>query len=175
MNAFDLILRGTESQALTPNEIKKIARYDFNFHLYEQLISYKELRELFLNHDTGEYKEAAVILYQESRYSGHYVCLIKREDSYEFFDSFGLKPDEELQYAHYISTPYLRNLIDNERVTYNTVKLQQNKSSISTCGRYAGVRIAMRELSLPEFHSFFRGSHMNPDKLVTLITLLDKN
>jgi hypothetical protein len=63
----------------------------------------------------------------------------------------------------------------HERVSYNSIALQQDKSAISTCGRYCGVRIAMRELTLAEFHSFFRGSHMSNDKLVTLMTLLDKN
>lgn len=175
MNAFDLILKGTASQALTPEEVIKIARTPCNFFLYEQLVSFNKLYELFIDRETSKEVEAVIILYQETRYSGHYTGLIKRRDGYEFFDSFGLKVDAELEYAQYVKTPYLRNLMRNERVTYNTIALQQDKSNVSTCGRYVGTRICMRELSLVEFHSFFRNAHIPADKLVTLLTLLDKN
>ncbi len=44
-----------------------------------------------------EGKDGVVILYQFTKFQGHYCLLLKREDgSYEWFDSLGYQPDYEL-------------------------------------------------------------------------------
>ena len=62
-----------------------------------------------------------IILYEGSYNRGHWVALLKYIGMFEHFDSFGVKPDQELQWINMKqrlmlkqATPYLSIFLDDE-------------------------------------------------------------
>jgi hypothetical protein len=143
--------------------------------LYSDLGKFKNVRELL-----GK-EGYAVILYQtSSRTSGHWTALYLRNDGVLCFaDSYGLKYDDEMQYAAFDKPlpRYLTMLIEGSgmQVDYNTSDFQNKSSRVSTCGRYAtffclfGPKMNFRQIK-----SFLTGNSsdfLKPDNIVTLLTL----
>ena len=90
----------------------------------------------------------ARILYEESYNRGHWVALLKYNGMFEHFDSYGIKPDKELQWISMKkilmlkqATPYLGNFLDDERYIYNNVRYQETESAVNTCGSHVVNRI----------------------------------
>jgi hypothetical protein len=166
---LDRILKQMEGKALSAHEVT--AMCGARVILYEELAQYRSIDDML----QGD--RAIVILYQNTQYSGHYVALLKKGNLIEFFDSYGMKPDEELRYVEYNRIPLLTRLLqsaikDGCRVIYNATRLQSMRTGINDCGEFAGMRIRMYDLSQEDFLNMFKGS--NPDKLVSLMTLLFK-
>ena len=85
-----------------------------------------------------------ILLYEESYNRGHWVALLKYKGMFEHFDSYGTKPDKELQWINMKkrlmlkeATPYLSNFLDDERYTYNNARYQETDSAVNTCGSHA--------------------------------------
>ena len=56
------------------------------------------------------------MLYETKQNFGHWTALIKQQNFIEFFDSYGLQLDQELNYATYDNTPYLTNLVNKSNL-----------------------------------------------------------
>ncbi len=69
--------------------------------------------------------------------------------------------------------PHLTELLYNSpyQVIYNKVKLQKFKNETNTCGRWCGLRVALRHLNLKQFCSMFLKQKFDPDYYVTALTL----
>ena len=125
--------------------------------LYKQLHKYDNIDDLF--------KEDffKIILIETKHNNGHWVSLLKDNDTFIFFDSYGLAPDAELNFI-----PKLQRLLLGEdhreigrltrgkKLIYNRVVLQGKDSS--TCGRWNILWLEMFKMgySLPQFQQFIK-------------------
>jgi len=173
MDIYSQLIRHQTEKYLTASQVRAISTCNVRVIHYEELVNYEDIDDL-LKGDIG-----IVILYQVSKYSGHYVCLLKKGDLIEFCDSYGFKPDDELIYCEYdkkLNKKLLLTLLQNEerrhnKVIYNTYKLQSSSQSVGTCGRYCGLRLAFRNFNQSQFINIFKTSKMNNDTLAVLMTM----
>jgi len=91
------------------------------------------------------------------------LCMFKRGDNtIEFFDSYGGKPDsqrewlseEQLEYLDE-EEPTLTQLLKRSRyrVYYNTYEYQKDKKDVATCGRWATARLICKDMSNLQFYN----------------------
>jgi len=172
MPDFNDVVRKAIGEDLAGNEVLEPFANNLGFMLYEKLYTFNSLPEVLQG------KDGVVILYQYTKYQGHYCLLMKREgNKYEWFDSLGYQPDYELKYFPYDKEPQLSNLIRRHMnsggiVNYNNYKFQRDTDGVSTCGRWCICRYAFKELDLREFTQLIKTSDMKYDKLVTIMTLI---
>ena len=149
--------------------------------LYEDVKNYPTIDHLLHPYD------CAIILYEWERTKdasiGHYIAVVALPDgTIEHFDSYGIKPDNELKQIKdksdafkrmtgqdqqhllklYINSPY--------QISYNQYKLQSLGSGISTCGRFAGLRTKYKNLTLDQFKDLFMGHRNSPDEIAVMMT-----
>ena len=140
------------------SEIHELIR-DVNIITYSYLSHYSKIDDLFINN-------AVIILYHNyDSQIGHWVCLTKRGNTVEYFDSYGRMPDYIPQKYPYLSrllyeSPY--NLI------YNNIDLQGKR--VATCGRHVICRVLMKDYTLNEYYDRLKAFGKNYDQLVTMIT-----
>lgn len=147
--------------------------------VYDNLAKLTSIEQLLTS--DGDYQ---TILYVSSRgqgsVSGHYCFLFRQGRFIHFFDSYGLKPDDELNYALH-SVPYLSNLLKKSdfSVKYNSHRLQeledQSPAHTNVCGNYCILRYKTRLSHTDE--NFYRLLFENrreimPDLLCSLMTYL---
>ena len=166
---MDSLIKNQEDVSLSDTDIKLICNNKVEIVVYHDLDKYSSLKELM-----GQYG-AVILLYETKRNFGHWVALIDYPNHIEFFDSYGLGPDEELNYAKYDDTPYLSQLISRspKKVSYNKKRLQSVKEEVNTCGRWTALRVRMRDLNNNQFSQLFKGhQHYNGDFWVSALTFL---
>ena len=134
---------------------------------YSELNNYNSLDQLL-----PEQRDYRIILTETKPNSGHW-CLLSKYPSkggvvYEWFDSYGMRPDGELSFISSVmkrvlgeDKHILSKLMDDVkkgggRDTYNKKKLQILADNISTCGRWCMLRAKMMEMgySLDDFVDF---------------------
>lgn len=173
---IDRLVKQAEKHSLTNDELLKLCRHKAKIMTYPELAKYKHVDDILKPHG------ALIILYETRFHYGHWVCLIKhKKNKLEFFDSYGLMPDDELEFvpkhfrkANNMDYPHLTYLLytSNYQIEYNHTKLQSKLEDVNTCGRWVGMRINMRSYSLPKFVEFFtKDNCKSPDWLVTAISL----
>ena len=144
------------ASALGDDDIKKYLP-DAKILKYSDLNKYNNIEELLPNN-----KSYVVILYENQKNKGHWVCLMrykdkKRGDLIEFFDSLADdgKPDSQLKWVSSETNkllgqgkPILTELLNKSDlpVIYNKFKFQSegNKKDgnlINTCGKHCVFRI----------------------------------
>jgi hypothetical protein len=168
------------NKAFSDHDIYEACDGQVNIYQYKQIKNMQHIDDLL------EPYGACVILYTTKKNYGHWVTLLRQADkSIEHFDSYGFKPDDELEfvpdsYKHVDAEdyPYLTRLLYDavngggyKKIIYNEHKLQQYKGNINTCGRWAAMRVILKELSLKEFIKLFTKQHFSPDWYVTAMTL----
>jgi hypothetical protein len=126
-----------------------------------------------------------IILYRKSRNIGHWVGLLKRGNTVEYFDSYGFEIDKPLSWRGFKESnaelgqdyPILMKLLyeylcesPENKVVYNEYKYQGlDDHNSATCGRHVSLRIRNGDLSLAEYQKFFNNlkkQHIDPDKFV---------
>jgi hypothetical protein len=133
-----------QSIQLTDLDIRHYCYDECNVVSYTQLDRYRNLDEMLGEHG------ACAFLFETAReaggtHVGHWCCFTRRtDDTVEFFDSYGLRPDAELGFVspefkeHYDENGQLTRLIESsatkERVVYNRTALQGHSKKIDTCG-----------------------------------------
>lgn len=162
---------------LSSEDIEKLLDGKTRIMSYKQLMKHKNINEVL------EPFGSVVILLESRDNFGHWLCLIKRGDTIEFFDPYGIKPDNQRAFIpaaykkqHY-PEKYLVKLLLNSRykIRYSEFKLQDiNDSEISTCGRWCCMRIIFKDLDEYQFKKLFTGKSLKPDLLVTYATMLLK-
>ena len=155
-------------KSLSDNDLKHILGGDLKIIKYADLAKYKSIDEVL----TKE-RDYAILLYVDnetpSTISGHWVAIARNKDLYMFFDSYGLKPDEEF---HFISLkkryevheykPYLTNLLRNVNYIYNKVKYQNKDYMVDTCGSHCTMFLwyfKNQDMDLPEYQQFMKIIH----------------
>ena len=146
---------------LSDADIHKILGKDQKLIIYSDLSNYSSLHELL----PGD-KDSVVILYEQKQLSGHWTCLLKYDDKYEFFDPYGIKSDSELKWVTlkqrsnlHEDTTFLSKLLNNEEYIYNKVDFQQNDSSVETCGSHVSCRLHYfkeHDMNLEQYQDFMK-------------------
>jgi len=112
---------------------------------YSELQDYDSIDKLLPTNN-----DYAFVLYESSPNSGHWTCLSKNDNAYEYFDSYGGKPDNPLNWNSKQknaqldqSRKHLTRLLDGagKRVIYNPVKYQELSNDVNTCGRHCVFRL----------------------------------
>ena len=175
---IDVIAKDAEVFSLGTDDILRIADNKTNIIAYEDLEQVSNLDEILEPYDS------IVILYQTALNFGHWVCLLKTgEKTLEFYDSYGLKPDQELNMSNEfhlrthngVITPHLTALMKagNWSYTYNKERLQKRLEDVNTCGRYSALRVRFRDITMKKFNKLLTGNkHYHPDMWVSVMTMM---
>jgi hypothetical protein len=170
LNAEQFDLSGADILRMTDNKAK--------------IMPYEALEHVGSLSEAIGAKGALILLYQTAQQHGHWVCLLdKGNNNLEFYDPYGLKPDEELnmdnEYHLRIhngqKAPHLTALIEKGgwNVEYNKEKLQRMLSHVNTCGRYCVLRVIFRTTGMNQFNKLLTGNkYYIPDFWVSALTLL---
>lgn len=106
------------------------------------------------------------------------------EETWEWFDSYGMRPDSELKFvppgfmAESDQTNIITQLVlaaqQETKLIWNQKDFQAHDKKIDTCGRWAALRIRKRKMSLAEFQTLFlsKENKLTADEYVTLLTML---
>lgn len=114
---------------------------------YSELSKYKSIDELL-----PKDKDFCFILYEDSPNKGHWTTVMKYSPMIEYFDSYGGKVDNPLNWMPKSVNVKLKQdkkllskLFDksNYKIIYNPVDYQEDNASknINTCGRHATFRV----------------------------------
>ena len=172
-----------KAYALTDEDVVNAVKGKAKVVLYEDIKDYDSIDELLKPYG------AVFILYQQKPSSGHWVPLFKRENNkgnteVEFFDGYGLAPDEELFFTDKKMRkklnhdyPYLTELLYNAprgyELIYNEHPFQKYGKGIATCGRHCVLRLQHRNKSLEDYLRWFKsemGSGINSEKTDDFVT-----
>jgi len=145
---------------------------------YAELDQFRTMEELL-----PKEVDYRIILIEQNPNSGHWCCILRYGKTIEWFDSYGLKPDGELNFISKIKNKLLGQdvkhltFLFNDAVQrewnciYNKKKLQKLKNGINTCGRWCLLRITMLTqfyFDLDEFLEFieknFKGGALSKSK-----------
>lgn len=171
---MDGLVKEEQTKSLSKSEVEYITEGKCKVVLYADLVGFSTLEEAAAPYD------ACICLFESRPLYGHWVCWFKvDEEKWEWFDSYGVRPDGELkwlskeakeqtQQSDFI-TQLVKNSSANTRMIYNQVPLQKFAKDINTCGRWCAVRIRKRELPLKAFQELF---YKNGDYFITLMTLI---
>jgi hypothetical protein len=175
---MDKIVNWGKGKAFSNEDICKLCEGEVHIVTYPQLAFMNNIRQLLGKH------KAAIILYMTRQRFGHWVAIFEvpgHPDTIEFFDSYSMKPDDELDMIpdHFRvvsgqSIPHLTRLLNTSKyknILYNDIRLQKRKDDTATCGRWAGIRVSMKEIPLEKFQKLFTGQTFDPDWYVSALTL----
>lgn len=116
---------------------------------YSELSRYNTIYELL-----PEQRDYKIILTETSVNTGHWCTILRYNNIIEYFDSYGVRPDGELNFIsagmrkmlgedkHYLSK-LIKTIHAPDKFVYNKKKLQVLKDGINTCGRWVILRIIM--------------------------------
>lgn len=111
---------------------------------YCELARYNTIEELL-----PKAVDCVVMLVEHKLNNGHWVCLLRYNNTIEFFDSYGKPPSYSLKYNSKLvnnelgqDKPYLNILLDKTpmKVIYNNVDYQRDKPDINSCGAHCVFR-----------------------------------
>jgi hypothetical protein len=136
------------------------------------------LPAMLLREFTG--KLPAIILYEFEPYSGHWSLLFNTIDEQgqktcEFFDSYGLMPDQVLKVVHKEYNPHVvKWLLKNAKnIAYNDHKYQASGGDVQTCGRHCVNRYNYRHFSSDQYYSKMKNAKkvtgLSYDEIVCLL------
>ena len=147
-----------------------------------RILSYKQLMKKNNINEVLKPFDSCVILYETKDNFGHWVCLLKRGDTVEWFDSYGFKPDDERKFIpeaykkmHYPEKYLVKLLLDSGyKIRYSEFKLQDgNDESVATCGRFVVLRILFKGLDEYQFNDLMKSrGGLNSDLKATVATML---
>ena len=172
---MDKVIRFNYGKAFSDEDIRRLCKYHVNVMTYRDLREYKSIDDAL-----GEYN-AIILLYETKKNYGHWVAIHKVDkNTIEFFDSYGIIPDHQIKNVDKrrlnelgYDDLHLTNMIKSAgyNLLYNDIKLQKLKDDMSTCGRWAGLRIACKQIPLKDFVKLFKKQKMEPDWYVTALTM----
>lgn len=165
---------GDETYALSDMDIQKLLGGT-------SLFRYPELHEMGTIDDAFDETGRAMMLYlTENANTGHWVCMLKKGNTVEYFDSYGgYKPDDERKWLSKQKQeelgqdePTLTRMLREAgyKVTYNPYKFQEEVHDMNTCGRHCVVRLLLGHLPLKQYAKLIDSSGVSADEFVTAFT-----
>lgn len=102
-----------------------------NGQTLQHLLDFYHLQDVHINIEDPLTTPCVAYGYKQSVKTGHWVAIEETETTVYLFDSFGLKPSQQLYY----DIPYWKDLIKGKHVIRNTITIQRVQSIF--CGLYA--------------------------------------
>jgi hypothetical protein len=139
------------SQPMTLSRLRELLPKDSKAVLYDTLKNDKRTRK-----DIFRGINSLVVLYEgkiDGKKQGHYVCLIPRAYSIEYFSSLGRSPTDEMTAFHTDPTAF-KNLL-GKNYTYNKKKLQLQSYTVEDCGYWVLARCILWKTKLAQFQKMF--------------------
>ena len=146
-----------------------------------KIISYPDLNDVQRIEEVFDDEGRCLILYlTEDEYTGHWVCMIRKGRTIEYFDPYGgIRPDGErkwlsksklleLDQYHPRLTELLRQ--SGAKVNTNPYHFQKTRTDIATCGRHCCCRMAHKHMSLASYKRMIDDSGLSPDDFVSAWT-----
>ena len=144
---------------------------------YPDLIKVNDINDIL--DDLGR----VIIFIKLSQTFGHWCCLIKRGNTLNWFDSYGIKYDDEKNWVpkkkliqlHELA-PLLTRLLQKDhnvngtKILYNHYHWQSENDGVSTCGRWVGLICRLYDKSFEEINNMIKQSKMTPDQFVVNYT-----
>jgi hypothetical protein len=149
---------------LSGDDIKSILNVEIV--RFSELKNYSSLEEL-LRKNSG-----IVIFWETEDYNkGHWTALMRYDNYYEYFDSYGLLESQDFALVpkhmkkELKERDYLKALLRGENVIQNTFDYQKWKDGHNTCGRYVVLRLYLFKYgcNLEDFHKIMK-SKMKQNK-----------
>lgn len=124
-----------------------------------------------------------IILIESTKNSGHWTCLIRIKGNLIFFDSYGIYPDDELNFVSRMTNRLLGNKYNVIRglmkssglkTQYSKTKYQKEGGHINTCGRWVCIAINMlfqHQYSLPEMKRILDAQARETEKPLDLLAI----
>ena len=174
---IDKVINEYEKVAMDNTQIMKALDGKTKIVLYTDLDKFKNIDELLHPHDN------VVLLFQTtSQTFGHWTCLFKNKNIIYFFDSYALQPDQQIQFSPFLQKATERYILSNmlktsgyliktNKTPYQHVSFKKHTEP-NTCGRHCIIRLKMKHLDNEQYNNFMKSSHMDTDKLVSLMTFI---
>ena len=143
---------------LSGDEIKELLN-DVNIVRFSELKDYNSIEELL------QPNTCIVIFWETQAYNrGHWTGLMRYDDYYEYFDSYGLSESEDFALIpkhmkkELKERDYLKALFDGNQVVQNSFDYQKWKDGVNTCGRWVVLRLYLFQCgyNLKQFHKIMR-------------------
>lgn len=163
--------------SLSDKDLIKKLDGDTKIVLYRDLDKFDNIDELLYPHGN------CVILFEAKAHYGHWVCLFKRGNTIEFFNSYSGYPDDSLlkidknyrKISNQMEPALSRLMLDSGYdLEYNDQVLQKLDININTCGRHVITRLLFSQYDDKEYKEilnlikdYFK---IDYDDIVTLIT-----
>jgi len=168
-----------KAYALSNEDINEILEPDTKIFSYPEFARMDHIDEAF-----DKLGRCVFLFLTKSPTSGHWVCMFKKDNTIEYFSSYGDKPEAERKWLTEEQLeeldqdePYLHNLLKSSgyKVFYNTHEYQSDREDINTCGRWCVARLITKDISNLQFYNLVREQMKargltKPDDWVALFT-----
>ena len=160
--------------SLSDTDIKKVTN---NILTYPYLNNVEHIDEIFDNNGV------AILLILSSQNVGHWICVLKYDDTIEWYDGYAFKPNEVFEKLE-IPVDVMNelnedpnkflNLVDKSgyKFVYNKKRRQSLKQGVNTCGDFALCRSIFRGLNLKQYNEMLDNiivkNGLNTDDVITL-------
>lgn len=170
------IIKELKNVALSGSDIYNACEKNIKVLKYGQLLKFKNIDDAFNPYN------AISLLYELKNNYGHWVLLLRHQknNTIEFFDSYGMFIDDQLKH---VSDEFRNNsgqkfiylsklLADSKyKIIYNSVKIQEKKNGVSSCGRHLCLRYLLRDMPLDQYVKILKSDKCNnSDDIVTYLT-----
>ena len=154
---------------------------------YADLDNYDDIYMLLQNR-----MDFCFILTESEKNSGHWTLLIRDDNMFEYFDSYGVSPKNILDYIpNYMNKKLGNNYKEDigkminsikptDKFIYNKTNFQKEAPNINTCGRWVIGRLALflsDDLNLNEFNKLIKTKakqlKMTNDEFITFLVTVN--
>jgi len=154
---------------------------------YADLENYKDIYQLMPNR-----MDFVFLLTESEKNSGHWTLLIRDDNVFEYYDSYGTPPKRILDYIPNYMNKKLGNdygedlgkMIKSIKATdmfvHNKTKFQKEAPNINTCGRWVIARLSLflsDDLNLKEFTKLMKTKakklKMTNDEFITFLVTVN--
>jgi len=154
---------------------------------YAELDQYSDIYHLLPNR-----MDFCFILTESELNSGHWTLLIRDDNNFEYFDSYGTSPKNILDYIPTFMNKRLGNnynedigmmiksIKKTDKFIYNKTKFQKEQEGINTCGRWVIARLSLflsDDLNLKDFTKLIKTKakqlKMTNDEFITFLVTVN--
>jgi len=177
-NIMDYFVTSSDLQSIFKN--CKIVKY-------ADLENYKDIYQLMPNR-----MDFVFLLTESEKNSGHWTLLIRDDNVFEYYDSYGTSPKRILDYIpNYMNKKLgndygedlgkmIKSIKATDKFIYNKTKFQKEQEGINTCGRWVIARLSLflsDDLNLKEFTKLMKTKakklKMTNDEFITFLVTVN--
>jgi len=157
------------SYMVSSDDLKNALGHDLKIIKFQDIKNYNDIFQLL-----PKKKDYCVIFFTDEIKNGvnigHWTCLTRYKNYFEFFDSYGLKEEDELKFIseekrqlYGEGRDYLQNLLKNVKHSNNNYDYQKWDDHVSTCGRWVILKLFLFQNGVntnKEFHNIIMRKYL---------------